>query len=515
MNSAQQAAQSAGGVHAVPVYAAPVRGGRRYDMRDVVAVLFRDRAVVGWTFIVIAALFIAISFLPGVTYEARARLLVLLSRDYVLDPQAGEIGNALTLGEDQIIRSEIEILTSRELTEKVLKTVGIATLYPGLVKRKGETPQLFAQANEQFLRALKVERVGNSAVISVGFTHEDRYLAAETLNVLINQYLEHRRLVLSADRADILTSQRDDVFKRLRGSEEAIKTFRLAYGISNFDEQKSDILRRFAELSDVRLATERRLQEARASLARVRRDLSLIPANIPLFTESSRPSALENASRTLLDLEIKKREYLTKYKPDSRFLTDLEKQITEIRNFLSEEKEMMEGTKRVGRNPVYDELQKEAVGLEAEIASLEARRIVLTGQLRELAAERARLERLEPELKSLERTRVTLENSYRAYAGKAEEARLQEDADEPQNANVHIVERATPPTRGRNVQPIIILAGLFLAFVSAIAVGVIRHLGRSTFVTPESAARTLHLPVLVSVPDFIPLRVAEGQVHGT
>lgn len=509
MNNARQSAEGSGAVYAQPSYVRLPKGSRRYDTRDVVAVLFRDRAVAGWTFVIVAAFFIALSFLSGVTYEARARLLVLLSRDYVLDPEASVTGNSLVLGQDQIIRSEIEILTSRELAEKVLAVVGVSTLYPSLSRGENDDPLVIAKASEQFLRALKVERVADSSVISVKFSHSDAHIAAETLNILVTQYLDHRRKVFSANRADVLVNQRDDIFKRLRTTEQAIEAFRLREGISNFDEQKSNILRRIAELSDVRLATERRLREAQAGLARVRRDLNIIPANIPLYTESARPSALENASRTLLDLEVKRTEYMTKFKPDSRFVTDLDKQISEIRAFLSQEKEMQEGLKRVGRNPVYDELSKDAVTLESEIASLQARQVTIDNQLTDLTAERARFEQLEPQFKAFERNHITLENSYKAYASKAEEASIEEDMDH----NVRIIERASPPTRGRNLQPIIILVGLFLAFLSAIAVSVLRQLGGNTFVTPESAARSLNMPVLVSVPDFAPLRSGNGQAH--
>ena len=64
------------------------------------------------------------------------------------------------------------------------------------------------------------------------------------------------------------------------------------------------------------------------------------------------------------------------------------------------------------------------------------------------------------------------------------------------NDNIRIVQRAIPPTKGKSLRkPVVVLAFLFAGF-TALCAGLLAMFLRPGLPTPQSAARTLDLPVL-------------------
>ncbi len=64
------------------------------------------------------------------------------------------------------------------------------------------------------------------------------------------------------------------------------------------------------------------------------------------------------------------------------------------------------------------------------------------------------------------------------------------------NDNIRIVQRAIPPTKGKSLRkPVVVLAFLFAGF-TALCAGLLRMFLRPGMPTPQSASRTLDLPIL-------------------
>jgi len=116
-------------------YVPPEQEQQAGGVRDFLTILFKHRSKV-WVIFLATVLTVTIgSFLIPPTYEAKSSLLVKFGREYVTRP---EVGNAqsflLSLNQEEVVNSEIQILSSRELIEKVLATLKVETVYPDLVK---------------------------------------------------------------------------------------------------------------------------------------------------------------------------------------------------------------------------------------------------------------------------------------------------------------------------------------------------------------------------------------------
>ena len=75
------------------------------------------------------------TFLITPTYRATAQVLVKLGRDNIYIPETGNVNPVINMRQEEQINSEIEILKSRTISEKVVNAIGPLALYPKL----GET----------------------------------------------------------------------------------------------------------------------------------------------------------------------------------------------------------------------------------------------------------------------------------------------------------------------------------------------------------------------------------------
>ncbi|MGH6996726.1 MAG: GumC family protein, partial [Phenylobacterium sp.] len=109
---------------------------------------------------------------------------------------------------------------------------------------------------------------------------------------------------------------------------------------------------------------------------------------------------------------------------------------------------------------------------------------------------RLALAALEPRFQEVSLNRAVLQAGVREFAFKEEQRRAASEIAARASENIRIVQRAAPPTQGKSLRrPVIVLALLFAA-VTALFAGLLAMVLRPGLPTPQSAARTLGLPVL-------------------
>src|SRR5262245_66490611 len=106
------------------------------SLRDalVIAFKFRTRALA----VLLGCLGLAIALCLVMTpiYASSTSLLVKLGRELVYRPEIGTTNNVTAppvIDKDEIIASNIAIMTSRDIIERAITTVGIEQLYPDLL----------------------------------------------------------------------------------------------------------------------------------------------------------------------------------------------------------------------------------------------------------------------------------------------------------------------------------------------------------------------------------------------
>ena len=190
-------------------------------LRDFLAILFKHKTKILVIFVSIVAVVTVVSFLLPPTYEAKSRVLVKFGREYLYSPEVGDKGQSISFGQEQnqesILNSETEILTSRDLADRVIGSIGVEKLYPDLIGKtysNGVTPKDVAII--QFGKKLSVEGVKKSNVIDVSFQHKDPHLAAQVVNLLVDYFKDKHLQAYSGLKSSFLEEQLGEYRQRLK-----------------------------------------------------------------------------------------------------------------------------------------------------------------------------------------------------------------------------------------------------------------------------------------------------------
>jgi uncharacterized protein involved in exopolysaccharide biosynthesis len=262
----------------------------------------------------VLALVAAATFLRPRTYETRARILVKYTSEYVYRPQIGEARLPIALAPEEILNSEISIITSDELVREVIEEIGVATLYPGSFF--GRTPSI-EDASKTFRKNLSAEGVRRSTVLQVSFTHPDPQLSTRALHALVDRFEQKHVNVFSEGTLAFLEDQLRTYAQRLRKSDEKLEAFRQEHGVFEYTEQMNLLLRERAELEASHRQAGVELAESQRQIEPLRRSL-----------EGPRPPDVIGAIQTdMIRLEGEAQARRARLSAVSNLIEDLERKI--------------------------------------------------------------------------------------------------------------------------------------------------------------------------------------------
>jgi uncharacterized protein involved in exopolysaccharide biosynthesis len=472
----------------------------RYTMADFVTLLWGERFLMLAVFALIFGAGLAVAFTLPTTYAANSSLLVRLGQEYVYQPRAGDAGRGAALENDQVIQAEIEILSSAQLKQQVVKSIGLKRLFPDLAEAYAaapvaERPKIEGAAVRAIAEEMSIGTAPETPVIRLQYAHEDPIMAAEVLNRLTDAYLVYRKQVLLDVLPPLLAEQRRAFQTRLGAADQAYEAFLQAHRIGDFQAEKQALNALHSALTDEAYRVDARLQEVQGRLAAISAEFAQAPAEIGLQRDVNTTSADK-----LLELRIEREELLGRYTADARPVKELDARIAQLEALIAAGGGNGEQARRFGVNPVYQTLQTEKIQLQAEAASLRERRQALTAQIREVGDRRMDMTGLEPEFLELSREKDALEGNLRSFVQREQESQAAQSIADKVNDNIRVLARAVVPTQGSSLKrPVAALAFLFAGF-TALSLGLARIFLRRGFATPTSAARTLDLPVLATAP---------------
>src|SRR5262249_49345848 len=219
---------------------------RKYEMppstlhlNDLLFILFRHK----WKIIVCTAIGIiaaaAVCFLLPPEYESQARLLVryVVERSTV-DALDSQVKTPATQTESEnLINSELAIVTSADLATQVADAVGVERLLPES-GGKGTTDE----AARSILRHLKATALKDSNIISVSYSNRDPELAVRVLRELVTRYFDkHLEVHRSAGAFDFVKRETDQVRAQLNQTEGELKQLKDKTGIASLAEGTSTL----------------------------------------------------------------------------------------------------------------------------------------------------------------------------------------------------------------------------------------------------------------------------------
>ena len=222
------------------------------NVQDVLYVLFKHK----WKIITTSALglgaAVAVYLLYPVIYESQAKLLVR----YVVDTSAIDQVDSRPAASENLISSEVEILTSSDLAMEVAETIGTERLLP-----ESEGAANLSKAAAAIRNGLSVVALPGTNIISVSYRNPDPELARLVLKEIVSRYFtKHLEVHRSADAFNFVSQQTDQVRARLNHTEEELKRLKDEAGIISLNESTALINTELAN-------TQNALQVAKAEYA--------------------------------------------------------------------------------------------------------------------------------------------------------------------------------------------------------------------------------------------------------
>ena len=474
-------------------------------LKDFVAVLFKQKYKFLTIFVPTILVVTAGSFLLPPTYEAKSALLVKFGREYIYQPEVGERNSetrsVIPLTQEEVINSEIQILTSQDLMEKVITAIGIKDLYPDLLENPPKRGTPLGEAIRRFTKKLSIEGIKKSNVIQISFRHRNPQIAAKAVNLLTDFFKEKHLRVYTDNRSSFLEQQLLSFNRRLKKSQDRLEHFKQKNQVFSLDEQRSLLLRQYTDLDTSLKNTEHLVEALREKVAYLTREIQRIPENVQQQIETEPPKIIDDAKSNLLILQLKEQELLERYMDDNPQVSNVRRGIGFVEDFMGRHEDDLKRKITMARNVVYQDIERELIRSQSEQTAQEAKRAALRRQITEVLQNTQALDLKEKKLDDLKRELSTNERNYKAYLDKVEEARVSEDLNRRKMANISVIQVATipeKPVRPRKALNILLavvlggISGLGLAFLS-------EHKGQQ-FSTPGSAERRLGVTVLATVP---------------
>ncbi|MEE8480213.1 MAG: Wzz/FepE/Etk N-terminal domain-containing protein, partial [Desulfobacterales bacterium] len=344
------------------------------SFRDFLHVIFKRKNKILLFFAVTVCTVVIGTFVIRPVYEAKAQILVKMGRENLYIPPNSTNSQIINFNRDNQLNSEIELLKSRSLAETVIKSLGPENIYKN--KKYKDTVL-------NFQNSLSIEGIKKSDVIAISFKHKDPKMAAKIVNTLANAYLDEHLLVHKNPQSYNFFEDQSQVLKtKLEQSEAALETFKKQNRVTALDEQQKLLLKHIADLNAELNQTLGPQAETKNRILQTRQQLNKTPETIAQGKEvDHNPYLISNLEARLVELQLKEKQLLIKYTPQSRLVKNVKEEIQMVQERLAQNEEKQYGKTRVGLNTTYQRLQEELFRNQAEGKALAAKREIQNTQL--------------------------------------------------------------------------------------------------------------------------------------
>jgi uncharacterized protein involved in exopolysaccharide biosynthesis len=499
------------------------------SLRDGVSVAFRRRRLVMTCLAVtLLAAVLAAIFLPR--YHAEAKILVDRERvDPLLSPTPETNNFALAaqpIVTDEDLRSEVELMKSTEVLTEVVKGVGLADSGPAawwdrLIGQSND-PQsnekrVSAKVN-QLARNLVIEPAKGSYIIDIVYKSKDRQLAQRVMDKLVQVYMaKHTEVHHPAGQYTFFEQQANEYRKRMEAAQAKLADFPSTTGSVAPEMDRELTMQKLAEFKFSLAQTQAAIAESSHRIQRLIREESSTPDRITTqVRKADNPQLLEQLKGTMLTLELKRSELLSKYQPDYRPVQEVTEQIAQTRAAIQHELSTPMNDVTTDLDQTHQMVRSDLARQETELDGLKARAAETQAIVVNYSDRVRQLDTSALQEASLQRNLKAEIDNYLLYRRKSEEARITDALDAHRMVNVTVAEHPLVPALPSH-SPLFFGALALIAMMVA-SYGLIwsAECMDRTFHTPYQLEAYLGIPVLVAVPrqfktaGFLP-STAEGE----
>ena len=392
------------------------------------------------------------------SYTGEGTIMVQLGDEYVYQPIAGtQAQSSLMQTPDTITLNEVALIKNSEVIDHVIgeiarspgglaafdKTIAMsmASHTEGSMAYQLDYMKLRKKMNDSFY----VSPRPKSSIIDMSFKHEDPQMAVSTLNALMDAYMSYRRTIFVEGAGEIIAERRKDTENQLKANERRMASFLAGNKVSDFESERTGASKRTEDLRASLNTLRAEIVTAERSLASIEDQIRRTPEDINLYVD-------DRASNRIAQAELELKQLLAKYLPNSDPVLQKQMEIQQLQTLQQSQNGKATGGRRVGPNPVYQDLLRSLNTAQAKADSLREREVTVQSQLNSVDGKLRRMTALAPAYNDLLRERETLTNRLKTYLNKEQEALINQQQAEASSENVKVISAATYPIKGRNMR---------------------------------------------------------------
>ena len=473
-------------------------------LRELVMVLFRQRRA----FVCVSGLVLAIAVLyafAGTKYQANMKVLVRRGRADAPVSVAESAPLDLTRMEitEEELNSEVELLRDDEVLRRVVEETGVGGRdWLHFLRLSEGKAQRVERAARRLAKRLQVQPVKKTNLIAISFAADDPRVAAKVLQSVANAYLEkHMQVHRPAGQFRFFDQQRGESRLQLEEAKGKLLQFTARHGVVEAAQQRDLTLQKLSEVDASYRQTRIDLAETQQRVWELGDEVAKLPERTTTQVRiSDNPELLRSLKASLLDLQLKRTQLLTKFEPSHRLVQEVDQQVAQTESMIAAENALPLRDETTDKNVQHEwaksELQRAQVQLKA-LQAREAATVTQEASYRVMARQLGEDAVTQDDLLSTEKA---AQENYLLYVKKQEEARMDDALDERGIVNVAIAEHPVVPALPLSSAWTVLAIGLAAAGAAGTGAAFAADHLDPAFRTPEDVRAYLNSPVLASLP---------------
>jgi uncharacterized protein involved in exopolysaccharide biosynthesis len=482
------------------------------SLRDMVTPFFRRKRILVVSFLSWFGAVILLGALLGPSYTSRMSILVNRERlEPLVTPEStAQMPMPSTPITEEEINSEVELLSSRDVLEKVVIANGLDRPADGfdlssLLHPHQTRQDRIARAVKNLAKQIKVTVVSRTNMIDVKYSSPDPQRSYGVLKSLGEFYTQkHVSVHRPAGSYEFFVRETQRYHDALEQAEAKLREFASYNQLAAPDAQEANLAQQVAvsigsmhSTEQALAADEERIRDDRQQMRKTPQRLSTVQ------TSTVADKLLDQLNETLLGLQTKRTALLTRYDPSYPLVQDIDEQIAQTNASIAEAQKARYNTESTDVDPTFEALREDHSKTQADRAAQAATLVATKRSIKNMEAELVDLDLQSIARQDLVREVKADEQSYLTYLAKREQERTSDALDTTRIANVAIAVPPVIPVLPVFGWPVIVVAGIGIAAFASVGSAYAADYFDSSVRTPAQLSEHLGIPLVVVFPKRI------------
>jgi uncharacterized protein involved in exopolysaccharide biosynthesis len=461
-------------------------------LRDMADRLFRQKRLILSAFALLNLGFVVYLLCLPTSYEAEMQFLINNTRADTLVSSESTNGQVTRSYVDEtVIATEIQLLSNKEILRDAVQKCSLA---------KDRSAKEVEKALKDLQKELRVSPVLKANMIRATYSSSNPDEAATVLRTLADGYLnEHLRVHSPSGTYEFFDQQARFYEQQLKDLQGRLTEFQGQRNIVHLGQQKDLNLRKLVDLEASLKETEAAYRESDQRIRTLKQQVGNIKARITTQARTlPNQYSVEHLNTMLAELQNRRTELLTKFRPEDRMIQQVDQQILDTKTAMDRASKLTATEEATDVNPLRQSLEAELAKAQANSTGLRSRAGSLSNHVAEYRSSLGALENSTADDDQLLREIKKAEDAFFLYSKKREEARIAAAMDRQKIANVILVQ---PPRAPQLPKPKLtggVLAAYSLCSLMILGFAFLTATAWKTVYTPWELEGLTGLPVLAS-----------------